>query len=80
MMMVSTGFLLHNDDINADRLRSCSDGRANAMGGRQQDGVEGCGEPLRRCAADWGAGEENIGTGLLFWSWLHPTVMFGRCK
>ena len=42
----------------ADRLRSCSDGSANAMG-HQQDGVEGIGEPLRQWLADWGAGEES---------------------
>ena len=60
MMMVSTGFLLDDDDAlsTAGRLRSCSDGLANAMG-YQQDGVEGTGEPLGQWGADWGAGEES---------------------
>ena len=60
MMMVLTEFLLDDDDAlsTAGRLRSCSDGLANAMG-YQQDGVEGTGEPLGQWGVDWGAGEES---------------------
>ena len=42
----------------AGRLRSCSDGRANATG-HQWDGVGEVGEPLGRWALVWGSGEEG---------------------
>jgi len=47
----------------AGRLRSCSDGRANATG-HQWDGVGEVGEPLGQWALVWGSREEGYYGGL----------------